>query len=176
MQAGFDRKSALAEFGDFQQRLRHDVDEINNRDMTAENEVGNGAVERLRKAFTDSLSAGPKGDVLRLPLAEPTVPGIIPPQQIFWLKVQETACPVGFGGKFIDDGHEVELWYVDLDPADSDVLGAFSEPTLPAYGSLQRDQFPTLVFERDEKGRLKWYGVSSEKDAILRYWLDIQMQ
>jgi hypothetical protein len=183
VQPGFDRKTAEAEFRDFQLRLRHDVDEFKAMAPPAENEDEIGARERLRKVFANSLAAGPKGDALGLAFADEAPRGIVPPLHFLWISVQETACPVGFGGKFQDEGHEVELWYIELDSADESALEAFKtrgakeqEAKLPAYGSLERDRFPALVFERDEKGRLKWYGMSREMSTILRYWFDIQIR
>ncbi|MDD2368756.1 MAG: tetratricopeptide repeat protein [Sulfuricurvum sp.] len=176
VQVGFDRKTALEEFRDFQQRLRHDIDEFQYAPSPSESEDNNATIKRLRKVFSNSFATGQKGDALVFSLAEPAPRGIVSPLNVFLMKVQETACPVGFGGKFKDDGHDVELWYVDLDPADEGVLSAFKEQKLPAYGSLERNRFPALVFERDEKGHLMWYGFSKEMSTILNYWFNIQIQ
>jgi hypothetical protein len=91
-------------------------------------------------------------------------------------KLMSKACPVGFGGRFMDEGQAVELWYVDLDPEDRGALEAFTSAQLPANGSLVRGKFPALVFSRGEDGRLRLYGMSQEMAKILNYWWGVQLQ
>ena len=171
-QEKFNQQIALTEFQDFQKRLRHGFDnfyQVDDDDVMAQ----------LHEAFADSVAVGPKGDALLESFVKSGGGRIVPPMQTMLDLLLNKACPVGFGGKFDDDGHQVELWYFDLTPGSAaenqDVLKAFKEPELPAYGSLVRDAFPALVFERDPQGRLKWYGVSREMAAILSYWLNIQI-
>ena len=175
-QEKFNRENAFTEFQDFRLRLRRGFEAFGGM-ISGEDEADTMA--RLHTAFADSVSTGAKGDVLLASFVQSSGGRVVPPMQTMLNLVLNKACPVGFGGSFVDDGHQVELWYVDLTPGSDaevdDVMRAFRAPALPAYGSLKRDAFPALVFERDPQGRLKWYGVSREMATILDYWFNIQI-
>lgn len=175
-QEKFDRETASREFRDFQQRLRLDVDTLAGINLPLAKGDGDAALAELRKAFGNSVAPGPKGDAILGNMIARGPGGIVSPWGEMMMDVRNRACAVGFGGTFTDEGRKVELWYVDLNPFDQGAMAAFENPQLPPYGSVQRDVFPALVFERDEQNRLKWYAVSREMGTILNEWFRIQLQ
>jgi len=173
-QPKFDRHHAQGEFADFQARLRQSADDV--RDLEFVRGSESAVLDAVRQAFRPSIAPGAKGDALLAEIVTPSPKGVVSPMGTMFDKLMTKACPVGFGGRFIDDGQAVELWYVDLDPEDRGALEAFTPAELPANGSLVRGKFPALVFSRSEDGRLKLYGMSQEMAKILNYWWGVQLQ
>lgn len=169
-QAGFVPSEYLPAFRDFQRRLAMDW-------RTAKMEIPlelrarkQMEMEWVQPYYANSVDAGVKGrDMIAGIYA--SIYGYTPPMQVIMAQVVGDACPVGFGGTFTDDlGQRVELWYVDLWPQDHSTDTAIKNPRVPAFGTLERNVFPTLVFKRDAAGRLMWYGVSMEMGKIMSYW------
>jgi hypothetical protein len=180
-QEKFDANSLpVKEFQDFQGRLRNDIDAFANGEINAadrhEDDIAGSRMALLRKSFSDTIDTGHKGEAFLKMLAAPPETRIVDPLAAMMKNIANTACAVGFGGTFTDSGRQVELWYVDLDPYDGANTEAFKKPGLPAYGQLRRDVFPALVLVRDEKRRLKLYGLSREMATVMNYWFQIQIQ
>ncbi len=173
-QKGFDRTLGLAQFRDFQGRLRSDLDAFSNSNDIPGDETA--VLAALRHVFRNSMAGGRKADSLMQSLMRPPPRNIVSPMRMLLADLKGKACPVGFGGKFVDDGQEVELWYVELDPSDEGAMAAFTPARLPQLGVNERNVFPTVLFVRDENNKLKWYGMSKEMDHILNYWFNIQVQ
>lgn len=173
IQPGFDRQRAQAEFADFQERLRQAMDGVNDLEVSRIGE--SAALDAVRQAFSHTIASSTKGESLLASIAQPSPRGVVSPLGTMFGKLSSKACPVGSGGTFADDGHSIELWYVDLDPEDRGALEAFTPAKLPAYGSLVRGTFPAMVFTRDEGGRLQLYAMSQEMAKVLKYWWGLQV-
>lgn len=173
VQPGFNQQKARAELADFQARLRKAIDEVDTIEPARIG--GTAAMNQMRTAFAETIASRAKGEALLAELIQPTPRGVVSPLGSMLEKIKGKACPVGFGGSFIDDGNNVELWYVDLDPADRGALEAFKQAALPAHGSLVRGTFPALVFSRNKSGTLQLYGMSQEMAMILQYWWGVQL-
>lgn len=172
IQPNFDKQKAQAEFADFQTRLRKAVGEVDDLDPSHIGETA--ALNAARTAFAGTIATGAKGDALLDELIQPAPRGAVSPLGSMFDKIMGKACPVGFGGSFTDEGNTVELWYVDLDPADRGALQAFKQAALPAHGSLVRGKFPALAFSRNNSGNLQLYGMSQEMAMIMQFWWGIQ--
>lgn len=173
VQPGFDRQKAQAEFADFQMRLRKAIDDVSDVEPLRVGETA--ALTAVRTAFAGTIATGAKGEALLAELIQPAPRGVVSPLVSMFDKIMGKACPVGFGGSFSDDGNSVELWYVDLDPADRGALQAFKKAALPAHGSLVRGKFPALAFSRNESGDLQLYGMSQEMAMIMQFWWGVQL-
>lgn len=173
VQPNFDRPKALAEFADFQARLRKAIDDVSAVEPSLIGETA--ALNTLRTAFAGTIAAGAKGEALLADFIQPSPRGVVSPLGSMFEKIKGKSCPVGYGGSFTDDGNTVELWYVDLDPADRGALQAFSPAALPAHGSLVRGKFPALVFTRNDSGKLQLYAMSQEMAKVMQYWWGIQL-
>ncbi|MGW8393954.1 tetratricopeptide repeat protein [Pseudoduganella sp. HUAS MS19] len=173
VQSGFDKQKAQAEFADFQTRLRKAIDDVSDVEPRRVGETA--ALTAVGAAFAGTIATGAKGDALLEELIQPSPRRVVSPLGSMFDKIMGKACPVGFGGSFTDDGNTVELWYVDLDPADRGSLQAFPQAALPAHGSLVRGKFPALAFSRNESGKLQLYGMSQEMAMIMQFWWGVQL-
>ena len=188
-QVGFDAAPFEREYSDWQRRFRQDLDDMNQAIRSS------GRYEKLMQAetpeeisglFARSVQTSRKGMAFKrqmladYAMRQPATEGteVTPSAYVVSrLVLSPQARPVGFGGSFSDDGHQVELWYMVFDDLrdwnmqdfkNSLVFSAFSPARLPSYQSIERNVWPALVFVRDEKGQIMLYGFSKELAAILQ--------
>lgn len=174
-QPGFDAAPATAEFQDFQARLRSAFDVAVTFDLDSFPDAP-AAMARLHEIFGGVVAPGRKGDALLVSFVEPQPRGIVSPLIVMLRAIQDEACVVGDGGHFQDDGRDVELWYVDLMPGDAGPVQAFRGGHLPPKGVTERDVFPALIFVRDDRKRLVWYGTSREMQIIMQRGYELETQ
>lgn len=88
----------------------------------------------------------------------------------------EYSRAVGYGGTFESAGRTVELWYVvfndmkamkNRDLRTTSAFSVFSPLRLPKLNETLRDSWPSMVFIRDQQGRLMLWGMSAEQQKII---------
>ena len=189
-QKGFEYSNYLPAYLDFRRRLMVDTRALAVRyvEWLSDSKFNEQATLRnvqhwietdsdsLKSTFAQSIDDGVLGQALKQEIIGVIAGrdyGVVSPMKVMLQQVIKNACPVGFGGTFVDRGKNVELWYVDLD--DTNAMQAFAKPRLPAFGTIERDMFPALIFVRDATGKLRWYGISREMGIIMSHWYNIQI-
>lgn len=171
-QAGFKADPAAKEFADWQKRFQADWDEMYSKAKPSEKEE---LIEQAPGLFSNSIESGKKGISFKSYLvkslyagdARITSAGVIAKRMM----LHESVKPVGFGGKYEQDGHTVEIWYMALHDISAlsmaefqsaAAYSAFEKLELPKLNSGIRGTWPVLLFTRNKAGQLMLYGHSKE--------------
>lgn len=91
---------------------------------------------------------------------------------------------VGYGGKFKDDGNEIELFYISPaglqqissnELSNHELYNTLSPLNLPKFGITERNVWPALVFSRSPDKKLLLYGLSQEMNKLLQRSYNLQL-
>lgn len=171
-QAGFSAEPSSKEFADWQRRFQSDWDAMFSKAQAGGKEE---LIEQAPTFFSNSIESGKKGVSLKSYLVQSifagdariSSPGVIAKRMM----LNESAKPVGFGGKYEQDGYTVEIWYMALHDIralsaaefkSAAAYSAFEKLELPKLNSGTRGTWPVLLFTRNKAGQLMLYGHSKE--------------
>jgi hypothetical protein len=195
-QTGFPRAQFVKDFDEWRIRFRKDIDAFDIK-MGRDYDYGQRLLksqntDELALTFNHSIDGGPKGLYLRKVLiaayyargggegTEVDSPGNIVTKLIF---LKDTT-PVGYGGTFLDQGTQVELWYMVFDNMaswsmqdfnQSLIFKAFKPIDLPPFKAIKRNSWPALVFTRDSNGKIKLFAMSLEMEVIIGSIINAQL-
>ncbi|WP_374582486.1 hypothetical protein [Pseudoduganella sp.] len=171
-QAGFNAEPSVKEFADWQRRFQADWDAMFSKEQTGRSDQ---LIEQAPGLFANSIESSKKGLSLKSYLvksifagdARIASPGVIAKRMM----LNESAKPVGLGGKYEQDGYTVEIWYMALHDIralsmaefkSAAAYSAFEKLELPKLNAGTRGTWPVLLFTRNKTGQLMLYGHSKE--------------